>query len=87
MRLFALLLRIYKNSRKFDNSKRLTCEFVLSGDVACFQRRGVRHNANYVAYAPMRPKNTMVSKPEKGIVSRDTTRIIIKELSLPYLLC
>ena len=42
---------IYKNRRKFDNSKRLICEFVLSGDVVCFQRRGVRHNANDVAYA------------------------------------
>ena len=32
--------------RKFDNSKRLTCEFVLSGDVVYFQQRGVRHIHN-----------------------------------------
>ena len=51
----ALLLRLYNNCRMFDNSKWLTCEFVLSGDVACFQLRGVRHNANDVAYAAMMP--------------------------------
>ena len=32
----ASLLRIHKNSRKFDNSKWLSRAFVLSGDVVCF---------------------------------------------------
>ena len=44
----ALLLRMHKNRRKFDNSRRLPCAFVVCGDVVCFQRRPVRHIANYV---------------------------------------
>ena len=48
-----IYIYIYKNRRKFNNSKRLTRAFVLSGDIICFHRRGVRHNANFVAYVPM----------------------------------
>ena len=44
----SLLLRIHKNRHKVDNSRWLPCAFVFSGDIVCFQRRPVRHNANYV---------------------------------------
>ena len=52
----------------FDNSKRLSCAFVFSGNVVYFQRRHVRHNANYVAYAQM-PGCPLCSIPVLWILS------------------